>query len=300
MNLALLVGVAGLMALKSSKGSGKKGSAKKSLSSNRGILTSATRGFQQIKLPMTDWPDMVFSIPFGSGVSQPVWPTVSSHRRKFTVSYRTVGGDFVGNAARRFMAKRGDAKYHVGIDLYANDGDLVLACESGQIINIYHFYHGAYAMIVQCASGLVINYGEVKRNSWKEFGLGEGSEVQKGQPIARIGTMSGGSSMLHFETYMRPTEKNIRYFGGATEAILNPTYYLLRARYFSDSGRAYAGSAACKARKFQTMTPANSLEVQIAREEREQKVEPTDSVLAELNEDKFRSVDAPPNRADGP
>ena len=295
MNLVLLLGVAGLMAFKSS---GKKSAAKKSLTTNRGVLKS-TRGLKQI-LPMNEWPDMVFSIPFGSGVAKPVWPIVTSHRRKFTVSYRTVGGEIVGNGARRFMSKRGDAKYHVGIDVYANDGDPVLACESGRIINVYHFYHGAWALFVQCKSGLVINYGEVKRNSWKEFGLGEGSEVKRGQPIARIGTMSGGSSMLHFETYMKPTDQNERYFGGDTGGILNPSYYLLRARHFSSAGRAYAGSVACMARGYQEMAPTDSFEAALGREEREEKVAPTDSVLAELNEDKFRSVNAPPNRADGP
>ncbi len=298
MNAALLLGAVGLIALKSS--GGKKSAKKKSLTSNRGILTSPGRGFTQIRLPKSEWPDMVFSIPFGSGVSAPIWPIVTSHRNKFTISYRTIGGAIIGNGSRRFMSKRGDAKYHVGIDVYANDGDPVLACESGQIVNIYHFYHGAYALFVQCNSGLVINYGEVKRNSWKEFGLNEGSKIKKGQPIARIGVMSGGSSMLHFETYMKPKDKNEKYFGGATGSILNPTYYLLRTRYFSTSGRAYSGSTQCLARGYQNMSPTNDLEAEIAREEREMNVAPTDSVLAELNEEKFRSISAPPNRADGP
>lgn len=293
---AILLGAVGLLALKSS---GRK-SSRKSLTTSRGILTSPKRGFGQIKLPMAEWPDMTFSIPFGSGTSKPVWPIVTSHKRKFTVSYRTVGGEFVGNPARRFMSKRGDAKYHVGIDVYASDGDPVLACESGQIVNIYHFYHGAYALFVQCNSGLVINYGEIKRNSWKEFGLDEGSKIKKGQPIARIGTMSGGSSMLHFETYMKPNDQNERYFGGDTGSILNPSYYLIRARYFAGGARSYAGSVRCLARGYQSMNPTDDFESQLAREERELDVAPTDSILAELNADKFRSAAEPANRADGP
>lgn len=298
MNLGLMLGAVGVAALaaggrsKSKKGRG--------LTSGRGILTNPQAGLSQIKIPPADWPDMVFSIPFGSGSSTPIWPIVTSHKSRFTVSYRTVGGKIVGNGARRFMSKRGDAKYHVGIDVYASHGDPVVACESGQIVNIYHFYHGAYAMVVQCDTGLVINYGEIAQNSWKEFGVDEGSKIQKGQPIARIGTMSGGSSMLHFETYMKPTDQNERYFGGDPGPILNPTYYLLRARAFSQAGRAYSGSSSCRAWGFQHMLPTDTLEAEIAREEQALNVAPEDSVLAELNADKFRFANDPPSRADGP
>jgi murein DD-endopeptidase MepM/ murein hydrolase activator NlpD len=298
MNLGLMLGAVGVVVLAASSRSKSKG--RRSLTSNRGVLTDPKAGLTQIKLPPSDWPDPVFSIPFGSGTSAPIWPIVTSHSSRFTVSYRTLGGKIIGNGARRFMAKRGDAKYHVGIDVYARHGDPVVACESGQIVNLYHFYHGAYAMIVQCDTGLVINYGEIAKNSWKEFGLAEGARIKKGQPIARIGTMSGGSSMLHFETYMRPSRTNERYFGGDAGPILNPTYYLLRARAFTQAGRAYSGSATCRARAFQNMPPTSSFEEEIALEERALNVEPTDSVLAELNADKFRDANDPPNRADGP
>lgn len=297
MNLGLVFGAVGVIVLASQS---RRSRGRQSLTNNRGVLINPKAGLTQIKTPQSDWPDPVFSIPFGSGVSKPVWPIVTSHQNKFTISYRTISGKIIGNGARRFMAKRGDAKYHVGIDVYARDGDMVLACESGQIVNIYHFYHGAYAIIVQCNTGLVINYGEVKRNSWKEFGVREGSKVKRGQPIARIGTMSGGSSMLHFETYMKPTGQNERYFGGDPGPILNPTYYLLRARAASQSGRTYSGTSACRAWGYQHMAPTDSLEAQIAREEQALNVAPQDSVLAELNADKFRSANEPSNRADGP
>lgn len=297
MNLGFVIGAVGVVALAAGRSRRKNG---RGLTNPRGILTNPNVGLSQIKVPQANWPDMVFSIPFGSGVSKPVWPIVTSHQNKFTVSYRTIGGKIIGNGARRFMAKRGDAKYHVGIDVYARHGDIVVACESGQIVNIYHFFHGAYAMVVQCNSGLVINYAEVENGSWKKFGLREGSRIKKGQPIARIGTMSGGSSMLHFETYMKPTGQNERYFGGDPGPILNPTYYLLRARAFSQSGRVYAGSPACRAREFQNMPPTDSLEAEIAQEEKLLNVAPQDSVLAELNAEKFRSANDLPNRADGP
>ncbi len=297
MNLGILLGAAGTLIVLSSK-NGKK-TASKSLTNNRGILTNYKAGLTQIKIEQNIWPDPVFSIPFGSGIANPLWPIVTSHKNNFTVSYRTIGGEFVGNPARRFMAKRGDEKYHVGIDVYAGHGDAVVASESGQIINIYHFFHDAYAMIVQCNTGLVINYGEVARNSWKEFGVSEGSKIKKGQPIARIGTMSGGSSMLHFETYMKPTSANEKYFGGDAGPILNPTYYLLRARYFSEQGRTYS-STACLARAFQNMPPSNSFEGALSNLEKELHVAPQDSVLAEIVASRFRQSTDLPDRADGP
>jgi len=298
MNTALIVGAVGVLAL--TKGSKKRSGQGSSLTSSRGVLTNPTAGLSQIKLPKSQWPDPVFQIKFGSGHPKPFWPLITNHRSKFKLSYRTMGGDIIGNGARRFMAKRGDAKYHVGIDLYASDGDVVVSMESGTVVNLYHFYHGAWAMIVQCDSGLVINYGEIKRNSWKEFGVSKGSKVKRNQPIARIGTMSGGSSMLHFETYMKPTTQNERYFGGATGTILNPTYYLLRAKYYAEKGYTFSGND-CIARAYQNMIPNEPFEQAYAREEKADHTAPVDSVVAELNAQRFyRPAIEGPNRADGP
>ena len=197
------------------------------------------------------------------------------------------------------MDERRVGRYHVGVDLYARNGDPVLACENGTIVNLYHFYHGSYCMLVQCDSGLVINYGEVEKNSWKEFGLARGSRIQQGQGIARVGQMSGGSSMLHFEAYMRPQDKNKQYHGGASGPILNPTYYLLRARAFADhGGRAFSGTGYCDAQYWQHATDDPELEG-LAKLETKLDVAPQDSVLAELNID-GRVPQALPDAADGP
>ena len=298
MDAALLLGAAGVLVLSGKKSKRGRGV---SLTTSRGVLANPITGLNQIGLDQSLWPDKVFQIDFASGRPKPFWPLITNHRSKFTISYRTTGGEIVGNGARRFMAKRGDAKYHTGIDLYASDGDMVVAMESGTIVNVYHFYHGAWALFIQCDSGLVINYGEVKRNSWKEFGLGEGSHVKRNQPIARIETMSGGSSMLHFETYMKPSTQNERYFGGATGLILNPTYYLLRAKHYAQKGYAFSGADVCMARAYQHMIVDKPFEEAFALEEKAEQTPPQDSVVAELNAQRFYrpSVEGP-NRADGP
>lgn len=177
-------------------------------------------------------PKKTFDIPFAAANS-PKWPLISNHPKNYLVSYQGEAGKILGNGARRFMADRGD-KYHAGVDLYAYHGDAVVAAESGVIVNMYHFYHGSYALIVQNDSGTVINYGEVENGSWKEFNKKIGSRVTRGEPIARIGTMSGGGSMLHFETYAKGTKQNIRFFGGTPNPKMrNPTQYLLLASVLS-------------------------------------------------------------------
>lgn len=178
-------------------------------------------------------PKKVEGVPFAKGVACPMWPLVTG--RNPVVSYVDVDGTLHGNGARRFLAKRtsgeGDAKYHIGIDLYADVGDVVVATEAGHIESIRFFYHDAFAIYVCTRTGLTINYGEIKRNSWIEFGVSEGDKVSMGQPIARIGTMSGGSHMLHFETYKTCRDRNQRWYKGdpRPEDVRNPTDYLLRA-----------------------------------------------------------------------
>ena len=135
---------------------------------------------------------------------------------------------------RHFLAARSGAngaRYHVGIDLFGDFHDLIVACESGTILNFQPFYHGVWKLFLQCDSGLVINYGEVDERSLKDFNLKPGDRVQAGQPLARIGRMSGGSSMLHFETYPPGTRDNVRFWAADPPSqlgkIRNPTQYLL-------------------------------------------------------------------------
>jgi len=250
--------------------------------SPQATLMNPAQALTALKIPQNEWPEMVFEIPFGAGISNPIWPIVTNHSKKFVVSYRTIDKKIIGNGARRFMTDRGnEGRYHAGVDLYGNPDDPVIAMENGTIVNHYHFYHGSYALIVQCDSGLVINYGEVKKNSWKEFGLAKGSKVKKGRPIARVGLMSGGSHMCHFETYMPPTKKNHRYRGGDAGPLLNPTYYLLLAKVVSGGfGKRFA-STNCEA--FGSMNRPIPEELQhIAAEDERVGEAPGDSVLPEL------------------
>lgn len=174
-------------------------------------------------------PEQFKGVPFAEGGACPLWPL--SSRKSKIVSYRTVNGGAIGNWARRFGADR-DSRYHAGIDLYANIGDPVLAMESGTVVAMKTFFHGAWALYLCTDSGITLNYGEIERNSWRDFGISPGSRVVAGAPLARIALMSGGSYMLHFETYAGCVTRNYPWYKskGAPASLLNPTKYLLRAR----------------------------------------------------------------------
>jgi murein DD-endopeptidase MepM/ murein hydrolase activator NlpD len=179
-------------------------------------------------------PRQVKGIPFAQGGKRPYWPVLSSSSRGDEVAYQDVYGDFHGNWARRFGAPRDDHT-HVGIDLYANDGDEIVSTENGIVVGTQTFHLGTDAILVQTDSGIVVLYGEVAPWSWKKYGLQVGSRVSAGQPIARVGCMVGEppnceSHMLHLETYVAGTTKNKRWTGGSPPPeILDPSRYLLRA-----------------------------------------------------------------------
>jgi murein DD-endopeptidase MepM/ murein hydrolase activator NlpD len=110
-----------------------------------------------------------------------------------------------GNSGRAFKAERytseGEKRHHGGIDLWANDGDAVVAPEAGRILAALPYHHGTWAIYLITHDRRVINLGEVKKYSWREFKVSPGDIVSGGQPLARVGLQAGGNTMLHLETY---------------------------------------------------------------------------------------------------
>lgn len=297
----ILIGLAAagaVIAAGSKKGSGSSGSSgggNPQRVSPEATLLNPLQAIGSLGIPEDDWPEMVKDVPFAAGIKSPIWPIQTSHPDRYVVSYPTIRGKWIGSLSRSFLSNRSGGRYHAGVDLYGYDGDLILAMEDGVIVNHYHFYHDTYALFVQCKSGLVINYSEVTNNSWQEFGLKKGSEVKRGKPIARVGLMSGGSHMCHFETYMPPTKSNKRYTNSKKPAVLtNPTYYLLNARGVSTGSRSYSATACEIDFTFGTDVPQDL--VPIADEEIKDKVPPGDSVLREM----LYSGEGSGGTADGP
>lgn len=185
-------------------------------------------------------------VPFAtSDVEDAVWPVKTSTSRRFEVNYRAVDDTNVGaNPGRQFLARRsGGSRRHVGIDLFAEHRDKVVACEDGRIVSYYTFYttsagEDSYALIVQ-HEDFVINYGEVKGDAQREFNWRVGDRVRKGQEIARVST----TGMLHFETYTLGTAHSHRWMVGDARppGLLNPTRYLLRLAAAAQGGGAGGG-----------------------------------------------------------
>lgn len=175
-----------------------------------------------------------------------IWPVDTDETRKIQVSYQDVRGKWHGKWGREFGASRkakdGGKRTHVGIDLFADPGDVVLAMEDGEVLAALPFYKKTGALYVRSDSGHVVNYGELEHRSWRDYGIPNGIEtghrVRAGQPIARVGLSSTGSHMLHLETFddgvsldaIRRGDMQWRKGDAPPEHVLDPTQYLLNAQ----------------------------------------------------------------------
>jgi murein DD-endopeptidase MepM/ murein hydrolase activator NlpD len=171
-------------------------------------------------------------VPFASG-GRPIWPIApgSTHPRKFQVPYRDADGKWHGNMARAFRASRSE-RFHAGVDLYANGGDVLLAPEDGVVVGRQPFLNGTGALLLQLDSGIVVLLGETRMGGAGEFGIDVGSRVRQGQPLTRVGVTNAGSHMLHLETYRAGTKHNSPWYKNRPPPanLLDPTEWMLQAK----------------------------------------------------------------------
>jgi len=191
------------------------------------------------------------SVAFAQGGDRPNWPLVTADDDKLRVSYEDVRRLWHGRWGRHMGAKRKSTdpdtgetynRVHVGVDLFADPGDLVAAPEDGEVIAALPFYKGTGAIYIRTDSGIVVNLGEVQLGSWKPFGIAtgidQGTRVIAGQPVARVGKSDDGSHMLHVETYADDVttdeirQGKMRWIAGndPPAKLLDPTRYLVRAQ----------------------------------------------------------------------
>jgi hypothetical protein len=199
-------------------------------------------------------PQKKTDVVFAEGGQRPKWPLATSDEKKIRVSYEDVRDLWHGKWGRHFGASRKSTdeqgntyhRVHVGVDLFADPGDIVLAPEDGVVIATLPFYKGTGAVYVRTDSGIVVNLGEIEEGSWRKFGIGTGDLEKKGgghrvvagQPVAKVGKSNDGSHMLHVETYDNAAtvdeirQKKMRWLAGedAPEKVLDPTRYLVRAQ----------------------------------------------------------------------
>ena len=154
-----------------------------------------------------------FGVRYAKGDPSPAWP-LDDASRKITTDF---GDD-----------RDGGVRKHVGEDLIADRGTLIRATESGVVVEARDtWYEGSGVLLVQTDSGIVIAYGEIEPGSFAEVGVAEGSRVERGDPLARVGR----HHQLHFETYVKGTKQTHRWMAGEAPpaSILDPTLYLRAA-----------------------------------------------------------------------
>jgi murein DD-endopeptidase MepM/ murein hydrolase activator NlpD len=185
-------------------------------------------------LPPGTIPPRPSPAPFAEIGVTPVWPVVTKHPEHGVVSYTDVHGAVHGNWARQFHAVR-EGRWHAGVDLYGYNGDPVVAIADGVVVAVQSFHLGSWAILVDHGSAVAL-YGEVRPNSWNEFGVNVGSRVHAGQPIARLACMVGTeanceSHMLHFEMYAPGTRQNKPWYQGDPPPpnLRDPSWVLLAA-----------------------------------------------------------------------
>ncbi len=101
------------------------------------------------------------------------------------------------SGARYFGARRDSGKrLHAGCDLLAPKGTQIYAIADGTLVRPeYYFYSATHAVEIRHGN-YIVRYGEIMPGSYTG-----GTTVKKGQPICKVGRLSSGSSMLHFEMY---------------------------------------------------------------------------------------------------
>lgn len=135
--------------------------------------------------------------------------------------------------AFRRMMPDGRKKLHAGADLGAPRGTIIKAMEAGRVVFTWNGWAGGETAVIlvenDSGSG-VLNYAAVLPHSWEEFGLGKGSKVAQGQPIARVGRYPGGGQMLHLELYAPGTRRSAKWYEGQRPPQLrDPTPYVVAA-----------------------------------------------------------------------
>lgn len=196
--------------------------------------TGESRG-EKDEIDPTPKPSKKGQPPVPEFVSGLIWPLPTVDKRKPT-SMGTLG------ASRG--TKTGVQKYHTGTDIGAPAGALVIAMEGGTVENTVNGWANdgpigdTARILIQGDSGNVGNYAAISKKSWEEFGLQEGDRVEAGQPIGRIGTYPGGSTMLHFELYKKGTHDNKKWYKGALPEQLRDSGQWLE--WSSESGDTFA------------------------------------------------------------
>lgn len=146
-----------------------------------------------------------------------------------------------------FKAVRRDNHIHTGVDLYADEGSSILACENGVVVSIEPFtgakdnspwWKDTDAVLIEGTTG-VICYGELEPASSITIGsyVYAGQEIGKVKRVIKEGRerpeITGWKpSMLHMELYPHGVTKASDGYINIRDFLRDPTPYLLKSSPF--------------------------------------------------------------------
>ena len=182
--------------------------------------------------------ELVLSVPPASAAGPLVWP-IPGFR---SYSRSSFGGDRPSTSAH-------PDRYHAGVDIHAPRGTVVVAMGPGVVVALQGWqspttkqrktmapelvaWRTSRALLLELDDGPVVVYGALIADSWQEFGIGKGSRVSAGAPLARVGTYPKGDTMLHIEA-RRPGARSAKpwYIAeGVPGTLLNVTPLLDQAK----------------------------------------------------------------------
>lgn len=175
----------------------------------------------------------VFGVAFAGGAVAPLWPLPADRRSATPAKAWARGLVTTDFGDPRPFGSTTPSRHHAGEDLRAPRGSELVATEAGRIVLIDESWYDAASgeptgvVLVATDTGIVLAYGETEPGSTRALDLDEGSRVEQGQLIARV----GATNMVHFETYLEGTTRTHRWpwHGVPPTALLDPTRYLQRA-----------------------------------------------------------------------
>ena len=187
--------------------------------------------------------------PFAPPISGGLWPVLTTHPKRLEVNYTDTDGKHHGTKwGRAFGAPRANGRRHAGVDLFANDGDLVRAiCDGIVLRNRGYFIRGTrpdgttYAVraILVDHGPIWVRYCEVwpldmpgarevraRITGQKAVQPDERLSVYADEAFARVTRMKS-SQMVHLETWAAGSKPQPWRGKDPPKGLLDPTAMLL-------------------------------------------------------------------------
>ncbi len=102
---------------------------------------------------------------------------------------------------RKFgAARKGTRRRHGGCDIIKPVGTIIHAVSDGVLVHEETYFYSSTYYVTYQHGNILVRYGEIMRRS---NGKKKGSKVKKGEPIAKVGRLDSGSSMLHIEIFTK-------------------------------------------------------------------------------------------------